>query len=90
VRAAGGAPATAALAPETPRRPKCGSGQLHYLEDVTCERDVDESRSTPTRLVINGFYTSEGWDEGAENPRLSCRECGAEFPIPEGVELEFV
>ncbi len=47
-------------------------------------------------MEIEGLYkTGEGYDDG-ENWRLECRYsgpgvpfCGAEFPIPNGISLEF-
>ncbi len=41
-------------------------------------------------LVVNSFYqTGEGYDDGT-GFRIECRNCLAEFPLPEGLELEFV
>lgn len=69
-----------------------------YLEDIICHRTVipneDElSTSTyepATTLLVRGYYqTGEGFDDGS-NPRLLCGDCLEEFPVPEGVEVEFI
>lgn len=68
---------------------------FRYLEDIVNYRDLSpklvtsEGYGKPT-LVVEGYYESgEGYDDG-DNPRLECRACLGEFPIPEGLEVDFV
>jgi hypothetical protein len=60
-----------------------------YLEDIVCYRRVLlEGRQGV--LNIHGLYhTGEGFDDG-ENARLMCGDCLEEFPIPPGLEIDFV
>jgi uncharacterized protein YbaR (Trm112 family) len=74
--------------------PTCGgTEEIRYLEDITCERRVCNEIATdePTRqTVVDGYYTTEGWDELADNPRLLCRSCEVEFPIPDEMEIDWL
>lgn len=69
--------------------PKCGEDEINVIEDCVIERGpiyiTDDGR-----VECDGYYTAEGWDEVADNQRFHCRNCGEEFPIPEGIEVEWV
>lgn len=57
------------------------SAPFYYLEDIVCHRNVIGIRDG--KLIMEGhFETGEGYDDGT-NPRLECRNCLNEFPIPD-------
>ena len=71
--------------------PACGScGDFRYIEDIGCARDVIVGDPDDTPLKIHGYYTTEGFDEGGENARFECINCGHEWPVPDGLEIEWV
>ena len=84
------------MADQTIRCPECGNEDVtlfRYLEDIQNWRRC-QALSENT-LTIDGYYETDGYDDGA-NPRLECHaatddgdECLHEFPIPDGIELEF-
>lgn len=61
--------------------PWCGSDRVSYLEDITCERNVQLYERETRCLVVEGHYTTEGWDEEAKNPRASCRACERQWKV---------
>ena len=83
--------------------PDCGNmdvAQMRYVEDICNWREPIEFDTAGHTLKIDAFYRSgAGYDHGT-NPRLECRAdvgpdgdyktCLTEFPIPEGVQLDFV
>ena len=71
--------------------PGCGAvnPRLRYLEDIVCYREVT-GFNDEEELEIDGLYESgEGYDDG-ENARLTCMDCLREFPIPDGIDVDFV
>ncbi len=71
--------------------PRHRSEAFLYLEDIVCFREVHVPKTKKAKGVIqiDGLYkTGDGFDDGT-NPRLMCGNCLHEFPVPEGVELEF-
>ena len=69
--------------------PKCGNtdlSQIEYVEDVLSTRRLEGFAKDGT------FYISPESDEHveyAENSRLSCKKCSKNFPLPEGLNIEF-
>jgi len=68
--------------------PNGHSDDIRYLEDITNYRQV-EGFDEEGNLRVDGLYHTDGYDDG-NNPRLSCGECGEEFPIPDDLEIDFV
>lgn len=69
--------------------PKCGAESLEafqYVEDISCGRGLISCDGG--MLTINSEYETDGFDDG-ENARLLC-ECGAEFKVPEALEIDWV
>lgn len=92
----GGAPSTKTPGRVTRRRlacPHCGSTALdYYYEDISNRRDVTnrlQNIGGNLTLCIDGFYETDGCDEGGDNPRLECSGCNKECTIPESVEVSF-
>jgi len=75
--------------------PKGHPGPFRYVEAIEVWREVTSANSQ--RIRIHGEWrTGEGFNEGLPgSDYLLCRApvgegiCGEEFPIPDGVELEF-
>lgn len=67
---------------------KCGGENLHYVETIGCGRQVLERAGE--RLIVEGYYVTAGYDEGAADPHLLCRDCGCEMAAPGEDEIEFV
>lgn len=81
--------------PTTLTCPHCGwtgdspAGQgraFRYLEEVTSLRWVVDLEAGGLLRV----EASEHAEEGGLSPRLLCGECLGEFPLPAGIEVEFV
>ena len=79
------------------RCPECGGIEaFRYIEDIVNHRNVEGFNEHGVLRVSGRYETGEGYDDGT-NPRLECRNndqtgrfCGHEFPIPEGIEIDFV
>ena len=69
--------------------PHCGDDAPHYLENVTCQRGPIVQVDGDDRVYCDGLSETEGWDELATNPRLWCSVCHSEYPIPEGLDIEW-
>lgn len=82
--------------------PHCQSKQgdntrvvFYYIEDIQNHRDVveivtdGETGGEVTLLVAGHYETGEGYDDG-DSPRLLCRNCVTEFPVPAGLAVDFV
>lgn len=66
--------------------PHCGNTDLSkmgYVEDCLSERSISFRDGTL-------FYseTSTEYPEYADNERLNCKECGKDFPLPEGMPVD--
>lgn len=72
--------------------PKCGvsdkESRFKYVEDIENRRDVNGFREDGV-LLIEGFYETEGGDDGAD-PRIECQNCLETFAIPPDLEIDFV
>lgn len=77
--------------------PKCGSlGPFRYLEEITVWRKV-RGFNAGVLEIVSFAQSGEGYDDG-ENPRFECRYdsegtldyCMHEFPVPDGVELDWI
>jgi len=66
--------------------PKCGSPNLEHQEFVLVKRTVRENAGG--KLVIDGLYESCG--ECSRDEVLYCLNCNHEFPMPDGVEPEYI
>lgn len=81
----------------TIRCPECGNEDVdlfRYVEDIRNWRPCQAMEGS--KLTIDAYYKTDGYDDGT-NPRLECHaaseageECLHAFPIPEGIELEFM
>lgn len=67
--------------------PKCESTDVRYTEDIGNDRLVNPLKGKT--VPVDSFYQTDGLDDG-EDGRLYCRDCGEEFDIPEGLEIEWV
>lgn len=65
-----------------------GATPFRYLEDIVNHRDVLRF-NLQGALEIESHYETAGYDDG-RNPRLECRNCLHQFPIPPRTRLEFV
>lgn len=83
--------------------PHCGfshdPGALpRYVENIGNERRLAHvERLTPDPgltqppsyfISIDGFYETDGWDDG-ENGRLLCRDCSEPFDFPKETDYDF-
>lgn len=72
--------------------PKCEAStknsRFKYVEDIENRRDVNGFREDGA-LLIEGFYETEGGDDGAD-PRIECQNCLETFAIPTDLEIDFV
>ena len=66
----------------------CGSTDLRYIEDISCERAL-QGINEAGRLIIHGYYQTDGWDDGG-NARLYCGDCSESSDLPAGLDIEFV
>jgi uncharacterized protein YbaR (Trm112 family) len=57
-----------------------------YVEDIPASYDLFESDG---KACLN-TSSQESYYCAAENQRLECRKCGHEFPIPSGLDLDWV
>ena len=64
---------------------ECGDTDVIYVEDISCWRRVMGSEDGKT--IINGFYRTDGFDDG-DDPRFLCRSCGHGWPA-DTEKLEF-
>ena len=65
-----------------------------YLEGITVNvNDVAhatlEAWLPSGNLLVNGFYKTEGFDEGGTNTRIQCSNCCREFAAPDDDEIDF-
>ena len=77
--------------------PECGwdgtedgvnGGWFRYLETVTNDRRVEGFNADGVLEVSGDDHIAI--DDCGENHRLMCGNCMHEFPIPEGIEIDFV
>lgn len=75
--------------------PHCGSTkEFRLLESITCWRQV-KGIDDDGLLVVDGLYKSgEGYDDGAGDYLIECRECLGGFDLPknehgETITIEF-
>ena len=61
---------------------------FRYIEEVTNERRI-EGFNAEGVLEISGVDHIAIEDDGADH-RMRCGNCLHEFPIPEGIEIDFV
>lgn len=70
--------------------PHCGTEDttnFRYVEDIGCARRIISAEDG--QLNVDGYYETEGYDEGAENERIYCGACSNEFGIPPELEVDF-
>lgn len=74
--------------------PECGCDRIRYVEDISCYREVlgrdPGNDSHDERVVVDGLYKTEGYDEEATNQRFQCAECCHEWLGPGLDGIEFV
>ena len=66
--------------------PKCGKEDLIYVEDHPVWWTVTEIKDG--KVLMPGHANTD-FDVDGTDERLQCAECGATFPVPEGLELEW-
>jgi hypothetical protein len=66
----------------------CGDGDT-YVEDIGCARRVLGQNDEEATVEIDGYYETDGFDEGGEHPRIMCASCDQEYTIPSAFDLEF-
>ena len=64
-------------------------GPFMYAEDITVDRVVRGFNEDGV-LIINGLVES-AYDDCATNQRFVCQHdhCTKEFPVPEGIDIDF-
>jgi hypothetical protein len=76
--------------------PRCGfagfdgaehGGGFRLLEDVTSHWEI--TRVTANVLCLREHYQSGDHYDGGSNPRVECRNCLAEFPVPRGLSVNW-
>jgi hypothetical protein len=68
--------------------PFCGASHFTYIEDIGNSRSVGEFLADERTLLIEGFYETDGCDDG-DDGRLLCLGCGEDVGIPANVEVDF-
>ena len=69
--------------------PHCNNSDLTKIEFV---EDVQSTRTLEGFSDDGTFYISPESNEHveyAENSRLSCKECNKDFPLPDGLNIEY-
>jgi len=68
--------------------PHCGNTKHERMEVLEEYTHIRELNGIVDGVLVLEGETSTGWDSG-ENERLSCKECGRDFPFPKDLRVDY-